>query len=73
MFIFVEKKTIVLDMDETLIHCNKNWTEACDVVLSMQTPSGAAQKIGINLRPFLHEFLVELKKDFELILFTASG
>ena len=66
------RKTIVLDMDETLIHCNQNWTESCDVVLSMKDPTGVSQKIGINLRPFLHEFLFELRRDFEIIVETAN-
>ncbi len=29
-------------------------------------------KFGINKRPYLHEFLTELKKDFEIIAFTAG-
>jgi len=30
-------------------------------------------RFGINKRPYLKYFLVELKKDFEVIVFTASG
>lgn len=32
-----KKKTLVLDLDETLIHCNESLDSACDCVLDIIT------------------------------------
>jgi len=63
-----KKKTIYLDLDETLIHCDIdrnfiNW----DVELKLED-----QLLPIIYRPYLMEFLNIISKDFELIIFTAS-
>ena len=34
------KKTLVLDLDETLIHCNTNGVDKTDVVLPIKFPTG---------------------------------
>lgn len=47
--------TLVLDMDETLIH----YTEA--------NKNGS-----LLIRPYCHEFLEEMSKYFELVIFTAA-
>ena len=62
------KKTVILDLDETLIHSNENWQEPCDVVLEIEDDNSTKMKFGINKRPYLYEFLRELKKDFEIII-----
>jgi len=53
------RKTLVLDLDETLVHSfldhNEKTTYLCSCV-----------------RPHLEEFLKECAKMFELVLFTAS-
>lgn len=66
------KKTIIFDLDETLIHTNNNWRSPCDVVIDMSFPDGSKSKAGVNIRPYAREILRELKKDCEIILFTAS-
>ena len=43
-----------------------------DVVLPIQFPDKHTVNVGVNLRPHLRETLKELKKYFELIVFTAS-
>ena len=35
----IDRKTLVFDLDETLIHCNEKCTNA-DVVLPIKFPSG---------------------------------
>ena len=36
----LDKKTIVLDLDETLIHCNDNTDIPADVILPIIFPNG---------------------------------
>ena len=50
--------TLVLDLDETLIHFKSN-------------PNNESSG-KIMIRPFLYDFLKSIKKDFELIIFTAA-
>lgn len=69
---FIDKKTIVFDLDETLIHCNENTSMPCDVILPIKFPNGDIIEAGINIRPYTMECLEELSKYFEIIVFTAS-
>ncbi|KAL4496104.1 hypothetical protein ABPG72_015526 [Tetrahymena utriculariae] len=66
------KKTIIFDLDETLIHCNENASIPSDVVLSIRFPQGEILDAGINIRPNAVEMLKELSQDFEIVVFTAS-
>mmetsp|Transcript_13943 Transcript_13943/g.11918 ORF Transcript_13943/g.11918 Transcript_13943/m.11918 type:complete len:257 (-) Transcript_13943:179-949(-) len=69
---YKDKKTIVFDLDETLIHCNENTSMPCDVILPIKFPHGEVIEAGINVRPYAIECLQELSKYFEIIIFTAS-
>lgn len=69
---FEGKKTIVFDLDETLVHCVDDVNSSPDVVLSITFPSGETVNAGINIRPFARECLSEAVKYFEVIIFTAS-
>ena len=70
-------KTLVLDLDETLVF-SKKLTPA--QVLSLESthpqPSGlvsvGTQKFHVQERPFLREFLGDVARHFELVVFTAS-
>ena len=65
-----ERKTIIFDLDETLVHCvgaNKG-----EISLLIDFPSGKSSMAGINIRPFALECLKEANKLFEVIVFTAS-
>ena len=35
---YIDRKTLVFDLDETLIHCNENSSIKSDVVLSIKFP-----------------------------------
>lgn len=65
------KKTLVLDLDETLIH--SEFTDMCDknnanLILWMH-----GTEIGFCLfRPYLKEFLMSVIQHFEVAIFTAS-
>lgn len=66
------KRTIIFDLDETLIHCNESLEKPHDVALDIVFPNGSKIKAGINVRPFAVECLKELSNYFEIIVFTAS-
>ena len=65
-------KTIIFDLDETLIHCNESHTMPCDIILNIKFPTGEVVDAGVNVRYFAREILAELSKICEVIVFTAS-
>lgn len=65
-------KSIVFDLDETLIHCNEEGDSRCDKILPILFQTGELIQAGINIRPFAIEVLKDLSKQFEIIVFTAS-
>jgi Dullard-like phosphatase family protein len=65
------KKTLIFDLDETLVHCCVNG-EVADEYINIQLPNGLLCEAGINVRPFAKESLEMLSKDFEIFVFTAS-
>lgn len=70
---YEKKKTVVLDLDETLVHCCENSDEMKpDVYLPITFPNGEVINAGINIRPFVLDFLRTINKDFEVFVFTAS-
>ena len=50
-------KTIIFDLDETLVHCNENENEVTDVTLPIKFPTGEIVEAGINIRPYVRECL----------------
>lgn len=67
-----DKRTIVFDLDETLIHCNESLELPYHVKLPIKFPHGDIIEAGINIRPYAFEALKELSQHFEIIVFTAS-
>jgi Dullard-like phosphatase family protein len=72
--ILSNKKTLILDLDETLIHCDIDFMfPRHDKILSLENPSEQTNTlIPLILRPELKEFLEFCSENFEVILFTAS-
>lgn len=69
------KKTIVLDLDETLIKSFYNEPDEFDFTIDIQFPHMGKiieQHVYIKKRPGLDEFLQTLAERFELIMFTAA-
>ena len=71
------KKTLVLDLDETLVH------SVGGIVANPGTPSqsdftikvpqiNSSHDIHVMVRPHVEEFLERMSKRFELVIFTAS-
>eukprot|EP00828_Plagiopyla_frontata_P031148 TRINITY_DN4098_c0_g1_i1.p1 TRINITY_DN4098_c0_g1~~TRINITY_DN4098_c0_g1_i1.p1 ORF type:complete len:450 (+),score=63.59 TRINITY_DN4098_c0_g1_i1:91-1440(+) len=67
-----KKKTIIFDLDETLIHCNESLDIPSDIILPICFPSGEQISAGVNIRPYAKECLETLSNYYEIIVFTAS-
>ena len=67
-----QKKTLILDLDETLVHSAfKPFNIKDDITITIQIEN-KSQIIHILTRPFLSEFLKKMSKIFEIVIFTAS-
>lgn len=79
------RKTLVLDLDETLVHTStsfdacgaggqaRNNTTAPELRLDI-SPSATHQRRAfyVRLRPYVHDFLRECTEMFDVVVFTAS-
>lgn len=66
------KKSLILDLDETLIHCVENLDNSEPDMTVKIDVDGLPIKIGINIRPYALTFLKKMATKFEIIIFTAS-
>lgn len=65
------KVTLLLDIDETLVHASFNAANPFDVRLTIETPHERGY-IYVAFRPKLKEFLQFVAPRFEVAVFTAS-
>ena len=63
--------TLVLDLDETLVHCTVEPIANPDLVFPVQF-NGATYHVYVKKRPYLDYFLETVSKSFEVVIFTAS-
>ena len=67
-----KKKTLVLDLDETLVHSQFGpFSTPSDVVINIEIEN-ELHDIHVLVRPGVKEFLEKMSKKFEIIIFTAS-
>jgi len=67
------RKTLVLDLDETLVHCFDEYEENTTYDWTFQVHGEMGlYDVFCRVRPHLEVFLKECSKVFELVLFTAS-
>lgn len=65
------KITLVLDLDETLVHCTTERTPQPAITFSVNW-NGGTYFVSAMERPYLQEFMKEVSKLFEVVIFTAS-
>lgn len=65
------KKTLVLDLDETLVHSSLQGTADPDLVFSLEIED-KTYSVFVNVRPGVCEFLEQMSANYELVVFTAS-
>jgi len=68
---FHGKKTLVLDLDETLVHSTFEPVKNPDLVLPVHI-KGATYRINVMIRPGTTEFLARMGELYEVVVFTAS-
>ncbi len=64
-------KTLVLDLDETLVHSTFDYIDNPDLIINMEVDE-IVYEIFVLVRPGCFEFIEELSKYFEIVIFTAS-
>lgn len=65
------KKTLILDLDETLVHSSFTPFEKNDIVLNVDF-EGVMYNIYVLVRPDAELFIKTVAKFYELVIFTAS-
>ena len=71
-----KKKIALFDLDETLVHCTGNIKEKKDKyqhVIEIKLPGKqAVVQVGINLRPYWKQTINLIKKNYHIVIYTAS-
>ncbi|KAJ1920704.1 hypothetical protein H4219_001103 [Mycoemilia scoparia] len=67
----IGKKCLVLDLDETLVHSSFRPVDNPDYVVPVIL-EGQEHDVYVIKRPGVDEFLIEVGKHFEVVVFTAS-
>mmetsp|Transcript_4522 Transcript_4522/g.12620 ORF Transcript_4522/g.12620 Transcript_4522/m.12620 type:complete len:419 (-) Transcript_4522:128-1384(-) len=65
------KMTLVLDLDETLVHSSLEGPATSNFMFEVDYNSQTHQ-VNVYTRPFLFEFLAAVATRFEVVIFTAS-
>ena len=67
----MNKKTLILDLDETLVHSSFKPPENPDLTLPVEI-DGSINHVYVLVRPGTLEFLEVLSEYYEIVIFTAS-
>ncbi|CAN6444662.1 unnamed protein product [Victoria cruziana] len=68
----VDRKTVVLDLDETLVHSTSDQPPEKYDFIVRPVIDGAALTFYVVKRPGVDELLEEIGKDYEIVVFTAA-
>jgi len=66
-----KKPTLILDLDETLVHCSADSSGQYDVTFGVHF-NGTICQVYVRKRPHLDIFLEAVAAKFEVVVFTAS-
>lgn len=67
-----KKKTLVLDLDETLVHSTLDGTTSNSDFVFPVNLGPITHMVAVRKRPHLHQFLAQVAQLFEVVVFTAS-
>lgn len=68
-----KKKTLLLDLDETLVHSDLNGSmHVYDIQLIIKLESSNECRVKVSYRPFLQQFLEYASRNFNVVVFTAG-
>ena len=65
------KKTLIIDLDETLVHASFSPIDKPDIIVEVELEK-VTHSLYVLLRPYAKEFIMEMSKIYELVIFTAS-
>ena len=70
----LKTKTIIFDLDETLIHCvDDAENDNPQLIIPITFPEDPEPVMaGVNIRPYARECLEAANKHFQVVVFTAS-
>ena len=71
---FPDRKLLLLDLDETLIHCNQSPSvrSTFDMEVDFINQEGHELIGYLNIRPHVTRFLETMSQHYEVVIFTAS-
>lgn len=67
-----KKRLAIFDLDETLIHTELKDIESSMKTIDIKISSNLTKTVGLNIRPNFREELEKIKKNYFLIIYTAS-
>lgn len=67
----VGRKTLVLDLDETLVHSSFRVVHTADITITVEL-EGEHHRVFVRKRPGVDEFLWKVAQAFEVVVYTAS-
>lgn len=67
----MNKKCVVIDLDETLVHSSFKPVSNADFIVPVEI-DGTVHQVYVLKRPYVDEFLQKMGELFECVLFTAS-
>lgn len=71
----IKEKTLVIDLDETLVHSDFNFFYNPDVILKVgidDDDPNTKCDVYVSVRPGVKDFLYQLSSYYEIVFFTAS-
>jgi len=67
----IGRKTLVLDLDETLVHSSFRVVQNADITITVEI-EGEFHQVYVRKRPGCDEFLIRVAQLYEVVIYTAS-